>query len=159
MHAGNFSCFYHLLTFFYVTFSKILSEPLSESQTVWIQIRTDFLSVLIWVQTVCKSYQQTSSCRFQVKRQEIQIWKCAAYLITINKFKFKCQLENKSEKLSYSAEFRIFLWKVSLNIPSSCELDKQSVNTYCQQTIPISFLGMNYQTKSTTKLSSLFLVQ
>ena len=25
---------------------------------VWIRIRTDFLSVLIWVQTVCKCYQQ-----------------------------------------------------------------------------------------------------
>ena len=25
---------------------------------VWIQIRTDILSVLIWVQTVCKGYQQ-----------------------------------------------------------------------------------------------------
>ena len=29
-------------------------------QTVWIQIRTDILSVLIWVQTVCKCYQQTT---------------------------------------------------------------------------------------------------
>ena len=29
-------------------------------QTVWIQIRTDVLSVLIWVQTVCKCYQQTT---------------------------------------------------------------------------------------------------
>ena len=31
---------------------------LSECQTVWIQIRTDILSGLIWVQTVCKGYQQ-----------------------------------------------------------------------------------------------------
>ena len=31
---------------------------LSECQTVWIQIRIDILSVLIWVQTVCKGYQQ-----------------------------------------------------------------------------------------------------
>ena len=27
-------------------------------QTVWIQIRPDILSGLIWVQTVCKGYQQ-----------------------------------------------------------------------------------------------------
>ena len=31
-----------------------------ECQTVWIQIRTDILSVLICVQTVCKGYQQTT---------------------------------------------------------------------------------------------------
>ena len=30
----------------------------SECQTVWIQIRTDILLVLIWIQTVCKVYQQ-----------------------------------------------------------------------------------------------------
>ena len=41
-------------------FQKILSGTLSECQTVWIQIRTDIVSVLIWVQTVCKSYQQTT---------------------------------------------------------------------------------------------------
>ena len=29
----------------------------SECQTVWIQIRPDFMLGLIWVQTVCKSYQ------------------------------------------------------------------------------------------------------
>ena len=27
---------------------------------VWVQIRTDILSVLIWVQTLCKGYQQTT---------------------------------------------------------------------------------------------------
>ena len=30
-------------------------------QTVWIQIRPDVLSGLIWFQTVCKIYQQTTS--------------------------------------------------------------------------------------------------
>ena len=33
-------------------FQKLLSGKLSDCQSVWIQIRTDFLSVLIWVQTV-----------------------------------------------------------------------------------------------------------
>ena len=32
----------------------------SECQTVWIQIRTDSLSGLIWVQTVCIGFQQTT---------------------------------------------------------------------------------------------------
>ena len=44
-------------------FRKILSGTPSECQTVWTQIRTDILSVLIWVQTVCKGYQQTTGCR------------------------------------------------------------------------------------------------
>ena len=29
-------------------------------KTVWIQIRPDILSGLIWVQTVCKDYQPTA---------------------------------------------------------------------------------------------------
>ena len=41
-------------------FEIILSETLSECQTVWIQIRTDIGSVLIWVQTVCKALQQAT---------------------------------------------------------------------------------------------------
>ena len=40
-------------------FRKVLSGALSECQTVWIQIRTDILSILIWVQILCKGYQQT----------------------------------------------------------------------------------------------------
>ena len=52
---GNFSCFCcHLLTFSILTFQKNLSGTLSECKTVWIQIRTDILSVLILVQTICK---------------------------------------------------------------------------------------------------------
>ena len=58
---GNFSCFpCLLLTFFIFFFQKDLSGTLSECQTVWIQIRTDIMSILIWVQTVCNCYQQTT---------------------------------------------------------------------------------------------------
>ena len=34
----------------------------SGCQTVWIQIRPDILLGLIWVEIVCKGYQQTSKC-------------------------------------------------------------------------------------------------
>ena len=53
---------YHLLTFFKINFlkKKAFRNTIRDSQTVWIQIRTDILSVLIWVQTVCKGYQQTT---------------------------------------------------------------------------------------------------
>ena len=37
-------------------FRKIISGIQSEYQTVWIQIRPDILSGLIWIQTVCKGY-------------------------------------------------------------------------------------------------------
>ena len=41
-------------------FRRILSGIRSECQPVWIQIRPDVLSGQIWVQTVFKSYQQTT---------------------------------------------------------------------------------------------------
>ena len=41
-------------------FQKILSAITSECQTVCTQIRPDILSGLIWVQTVCKDYQQAT---------------------------------------------------------------------------------------------------
>ena len=50
----------------------ILSETLSECQTVWIQIRTNIVSVLIWVQTVCKDRQQitkVATSKGRVKHQ------------------------------------------------------------------------------------------
>ena len=40
------------------TFQKILSGIPSECKTICIQIRPNILSGLIWVQTVCRSYQQ-----------------------------------------------------------------------------------------------------
>ena len=39
-------------------FEKFFQEIPSECQTVWIRIWTNVLSGLIWVQTVCKGYQQ-----------------------------------------------------------------------------------------------------
>ena len=48
---------YSLLT---LTFRKILSGIPSEYQTDLIRIRPDILSGLIWVQSVCKGYEQTS---------------------------------------------------------------------------------------------------
>ena len=62
-----FACWVILHTFFASTdlfqndfLKKILSGTLPECQTVWIQIRTDRMSILIWVQTVGKVYLQTT---------------------------------------------------------------------------------------------------
>ena len=52
----------------------LLGTTLSECQTVWIQIRADILSVLIWVQTVFKGYQQTSEVA--VSKERVNCSKC-----------------------------------------------------------------------------------
>ena len=54
-----FCCLLLLLFFFYQLFWKIISGMPTECQTVWIQIRPDIMLGLIWVQTVCKDYQDT----------------------------------------------------------------------------------------------------
>ena len=52
---ANFSCFCcHLLTFF----KKNNKVKKIDIQTVWIHIRMDILSVLIWVQSVGNIYKQ-----------------------------------------------------------------------------------------------------
>ena len=65
LHSAAFDLGLHLLPMFHkkdtrLKLVKFLSGTLSECQRVWIQIRTDVLSVLIWIQTVCKGYQQVT---------------------------------------------------------------------------------------------------
>ena len=50
----NFAC----LFFFQNHFFEIFFQEYHQCQTVWIQIRSNVMSSLIWVQTVCKGYQQ-----------------------------------------------------------------------------------------------------
>ena len=58
---GNFSRFFAVCRFFQnYFFRKILSGISSECQTVWIHIRPDVTSGLIWFQTACKGHQQTT---------------------------------------------------------------------------------------------------
>ena len=67
------SLFKYLPAFFNDLFSqKNVSGTLSECQTVWLQIRTDVLSVLIWVQTVCKGYQQMT--KSMLSRKALKPW-------------------------------------------------------------------------------------
>ena len=57
---------------------KILSEVSSECQTVRIQNKPGILMSLIWVQTVCKGYQQMVClfvC-FEVLHPSQQLWSC-----------------------------------------------------------------------------------
>ena len=58
----NFACFFvaSLLFFKINFFEKNISGIPSVCQTFWIQIRPDILSGVIWMQTVCKGYPQTT---------------------------------------------------------------------------------------------------
>ena len=63
---GTFSCFCCcLLTFFKIKYSL---RNKSDCQRVWIQIRTDVLSILIWVQNFCKDYQHMTKVAARRKR-------------------------------------------------------------------------------------------
>ena len=70
---GNFSWFFFVVFFVNFYFQNIPSWTKSECQMVWIQIRTDFLLVLIWVQLFAKVI-----CRRQkspLARKELNIQK------------------------------------------------------------------------------------
>ena len=73
---GNFACFVVCQCFSKWThFQKLISENLSVCQIAWNQLRPDVLSGLNWVQTVCKSYQQTTksvTSRQTVKEEHIR---------------------------------------------------------------------------------------
>ena len=59
MHAFLSSIFFFKTT---LNFSGILSK----CQTVWIQIKPDILSCLIWVQLICKGYQRPTLVSRQI---------------------------------------------------------------------------------------------
>ena len=82
---GNFAHFFVVCGFFFLTFSKksfqeyhqcvdtiSVSNSLNPDQARPIQIRPYVLSGLIWVQTVCKGYQQTT--KVATSGERINIW-------------------------------------------------------------------------------------
>ena len=82
--------FYVFFFFFFLTlsvdffqselFQTFLSGTLSESQTICIQRRPNVLSVLIWVQTLCKSRhkQDKSKGSRMISREKHQLTELAA---------------------------------------------------------------------------------
>ena len=71
---GNFVCFFlSSVDFLKINFFKRnLSGIPAECQRVWIKIRPDMLSGLIWVQTVCNGYKQMT--KVPLARKEL-LWK------------------------------------------------------------------------------------
>ena len=59
LSSVDFFFFLEIFFFFKKKKKNLLGIP-SECQTIWIKIRPDVLSGLIWVQSVCKGYQQTT---------------------------------------------------------------------------------------------------
>ena len=67
-----FHVFCHLLNFFNVNFSEKFFQEYHECQTIWNLIRPDKMSGLIWVQSVCKGYQQRTLVSNELKQQIYQ---------------------------------------------------------------------------------------
>ena len=63
------------LFFKLTSLKKNLSGIPSECQTVWIQISPDILLGLIWVQTVCKGYQQMTKVATSGERVRVNVAK------------------------------------------------------------------------------------
>ena len=64
---------------FLLFFQNILLGKLSECQIVWIQIKTNKMSVLIRIQTVCNSFRQTTKIAASKERvnsgnKTIPVW-------------------------------------------------------------------------------------
>ena len=85
--------------------------PPSECQTVWIQIKTDILLVLIWVQTVCKRLLADDklstgmqrvitgkyfSVQYIVSHRDMHAYLYPKYSDTLNTFDMLCPL-NKAK--------------------------------------------------------------
>ena len=63
--------FLHCITLYYCAISYSLGAGFFNTiryQTVWTQIRPNVFSGLIWVQTVCKGYQQTTKSPLAIKK-------------------------------------------------------------------------------------------
>ena len=99
---GNISCFCcRLLTFTKNSFRDIIRVS---NGFIWIQISTDnlwILSVLIWVQTVCKGYQQMTKER----GSSLSMWRFTVLLkktFSCNSFRKLNYFHNKPHTLTFN---------------------------------------------------------
>ena len=53
-------------------------------QMVWIQITADILSVLIWVKTVCKGYQQATKMAARKEFIQARLYKLKGMFMVLN---------------------------------------------------------------------------
>ena len=129
---GNFSSFWcRLLTFFKINFFKKNFRNTIRCQTIWSRSKTNVLWVLIWVQTVCKGYQQTTKVTASMERVEkisnqnthsnpIYSWNPRRVFLQAVKTQMKCSIMLhfirvytvcKGKKYLQTKEYNIF-WKL-----------------------------------------------
>ena len=101
--TGSFCMLYVVCCLFLnQLFQKILSGTQSECQTVWIQIRSDILSGLVWVYTVCKDMSRQQNLQLAGKGLIIIGTTSANPRIQINKdFSLKFRLFSYPTKLTF----------------------------------------------------------
>ena len=75
-------------------FQKVLSGTLSVCQTVLIQIRTNILSVLIWIKSDCKVYQQRT--KVAPSKERVNTW------VKVQNFQNPELKKTKSKKMQYA---------------------------------------------------------
>ena len=81
---GNFACFLSSAEIVKINFFKKLFQEYHQSvKTVWTHIRPNKMSGLVWVQTVCRVYQQT--IKVATSRERVIL-----YGVTFDCFQIKC---------------------------------------------------------------------
>ena len=117
-----FCIYFYFIIFLINFFKKNLSGMPSECQTVWIQIRPDVLSGLIWVQTVCKGYQQTTKVATSGERVKwIALSNCICSVFETRLFKSEKILGKRHLKVTmvkYGKTFKQFFSSKLLSLLS-----------------------------------------
>ena len=92
----NFSKYFIICRLFFKInfFKKLFQEHYQSVKTVWIQIRPDILSGLIWFQTVCKNYQQMTKVSTWRQRDKFDSAHPNSYFLSINFMSIQCCLDN-----------------------------------------------------------------
>ena len=106
-----------LLIFFKINFFEKFFQQYHQCQTDWIPIRPDILSGLIWGQTVCKGYQQTTlvgkELRMLLGGKEVKKIHCICDKLMI--FYFSALVNTRNEYL-LNGEFIISMYPQTINV-------------------------------------------
>ena len=72
LHAGYFSCLYcQQLIYFKFTFSQTQFSREHYQSVIRFESRSDRMSVQVWVQTICKGYQQIT--KVTVSKESVKV--------------------------------------------------------------------------------------
>ena len=132
--------------FFKIHFFKKFFQEYRQCQTVWIQIRPNISSGLIWVKTVCKGYQQTTLVCKELNiqmDQQMKFWN----LSNMHKELKKACIYVSSGAWGHNFGLSLHLHLVLVNINAHAKFDQI---WFCWNSID-SFLRYWMQTNSEIK--------